>query len=431
MFKKKSNIRILIIIDSIDRELLGFLKLKKDFENHNYNVELCNKQNFLCFFNYFKPKIVIAGQIWKTPGLNECKKSAKIFFLRAESCSGLLDYINTIYKSISEVTPDYFCCWGPRELNFLKKKIRNTKLILTGHPVNEIIKKKEKRKKIRIGIATTVRNITSISRKNILYDLNALKKNKEYKNTNPFVEKTYDISALYGYEINFLSKLLDITKELKKNYEVIIRHHPSEDREIYSYFEKEKIFIDNSLSFNEFCSKIDVMLSYKSTIQIYAYNNKVKVINLERFLDKDNLKKLNSNVIDMPFDKYFPQPKNINDLKKEIKKPFRKIKAVDKFLKDIFNINQNKKCSEALLNEIKKINFDNIKFKKIKEKKFSNYFFLNLIYKLTPPSLKFYLVDLSRYLKWIFFKKEKEIFFTYSFINYSKINRLKSFFKNF
>ena len=35
-----------------------------------------------------------------------------------------------------------------------------------------------------------------------------------------------------------------------------------------------------------------------------------------------------------------------------------------KAIKTSGDINQNKKCSEALLNEIKKINFENIRFKK-------------------------------------------------------------------
>lgn len=422
---KNKEIKILTIIDSIDRELLGYLKLKRELELKNYKVEFCNKQNFKSSFNYHKPKVIIAGQIWKTPGLLQSKKSSKIFFLRAESCSGLLDYINEIYKSIAKVIPDYFCCWGPQELKFLKKKINNTKLILTGHPVNELVKKKKKKKRIIVGIATTIRQITSISRQNIIYDLDALKKNKEYKNSNPFVNIDSDISALYGYEINFLSKLLDIVNDLKKKYKIVIRPHPLEDHKIYNYFEKENIEIDKSISYNEFCSKIDVLLCYKSSIQIYAYNQKVKVINLEKFLDKDNLKKLNANVINMPFDKFFPQPKNLIELRNEINRPFKKILAADYFLKNIFNVNQDKKSSDLILNELKNIDFEKIKFKKIKDEKISNFFVINFIYKLTPSFLKFHFIDLKRYLKYIFFHKENEIFYTYSFINRSKINKIK------
>ena len=431
MSLKKIEQTILIIIDSIDRELLGFLKLKKELEIKNYRVEFCNKQNFKSSFNYYKPKVIFCGQIWKTPGLLQSKKGSKIFFLRAESCSGLLDYINEIYKTISEVIPDYFCCWGPQELKFLRKKIRNTKLILTGHPVNELVKKKKKKKKIIIGIATTVRQITSISRQNILYDLNALKQNKEYKNSNPFVNIGSDISALYGYEINFLSKLLDIVNNLKKKYEIVLRHHPLEDGKIYNYFKRENIEIDKSIFFNEFCSKIDVLLCYKSSIQIYAYNQKVKVINLEKFLDKDNLRKLNANVINMPFDKFFPQPKNLIELRNEINRPFKKILAADYFLKNIFNINNDKKSSDLILNELKNIDFEKIKFKKIKDEKISNFFVINFIYKLTPSFLKFHFIDVKRYLQYIFFHKEKEIFYTYSFINRSKINKMKKIIEKF
>ena len=64
---------ILIIVDSIDRELLGFLKLKRELEIKNYRVEFCNKQNFKSSFNYYKPKVIFCGQIWKTPGLSESK----------------------------------------------------------------------------------------------------------------------------------------------------------------------------------------------------------------------------------------------------------------------------------------------------------------------------------------------------------------------
>ena len=60
--------KVLIIIDLISRELLGFLNLKKKLEEKNYKVFFCNRYNFTESYNCILPKIVIAPQLYKTPG---------------------------------------------------------------------------------------------------------------------------------------------------------------------------------------------------------------------------------------------------------------------------------------------------------------------------------------------------------------------------
>ena len=432
MLYKKPAIKILIIIDNLNRELLGFLKLKEDLEKKNYKIKFANKVNFIPYFNFYKPQIVLAGQLWKTPGLKECKKNCKLFYLRAESCSGLINYIKVTYDDLSEVIPHYFCCWGPKEYNYLKKKIKNTKVILTGYPLNEIIPRKKNKVKV-IGFATTLRNITTVSRRNIISDLKSLKNNKEWKNNNPFVLPKYDVSALYAYEINFLSKMIEIINKLKKKHKILIRIHPFEDKEIYKNLIEKNVELDTSKTFFEYCNKIDVLLAYKSSIQMYAYQNKIKVINLENILEKDFLKKLNPEVINMPFDKYFKRPKNLNMLLKEIKEPFKQIKNCESFLKNYFNYTVEKKkitCADQLIKEFENINFNKVKFNRIKNHKFSKNFLIQGIYLLLPGRLKYHYVDLIRLLKWILIKSDIEVLFTYTFFNYFKIKELKKIFKN-
>jgi len=432
MLYKKPAIKILIIIDNLNRELLGFLKLKEDLEKKNYKIKFANKVNFIPYFNFYKPQIVLAGQLWKTPGLKECKKNCKLFYLRAESCSGLINYIKVTYDDLSEVIPHYFCCWGPKEYNYLKKKIKNTKVILTGYPLNEIIPRKKNKVKV-IGFATTLRNITTVSRRNIISDLKSLKNNKEWKNNNPFVLPKYDVSALYAYEINFLSKMIEIINKLKKKHKILIRIHPFEDKEIYKNLIEKNVELDTSKTFFEYCNKIDVLLAYKSSIQMYAYQNKIKVINLENILEKDFLKKLNPEVINMPFDKYFKRPKNLNMLLKEIKEPFKQIKNCESFLKNYFNYTVEKKkitCADQLIKEFENINFNKVKFNRIKNHKFSKNFLIQGIYLLLPGRLKYHYVDLIRLLKWILIKRDIEVLFTYTFFNYFKIKELKKIFKN-
>lgn len=432
MLYKKPAIKILIIIDNLNRELLGFLKLKEDLEKKNYKIKFANKDNFIPYFNFYKPQIVLAGQLWKTPGLKECKKNCKLFYLRAESCSGLINYVKVTYEDLSEIIPHYFCCWGPKEYNFLKKRIKNSKVILTGYPLNEIVPRKKNKFKV-IGFATTLRNITTISRRNIISDLKALKNNKDWKNNNAFVLPKYDVSALYAYEINFLSKMIEIINQLKRKHKILIRIHPFEDKEIYKHLIDKNVELDTSKTFFEYCQKINVLLAYKSSIQMYAYQNKVKVINLENMLEKDFLKKLNHEVIDMPFDKYFKRPKNLSMLLKEIKEPFKQIKNCDDFLKNYFNyplINKKNACGENLIKEFKKTNFDKLKFNPIKNHKVSKNFLVQIIYVFLPKSLKHHYVDLVRGLKWILFKKDREVLFTYTFFNYFKIKELKKIFKN-
>lgn len=417
--------KIIIIIDSYARELLGFLKLKNELEKKKFKIYFCNKYNFIYLYNFIKPEIVITGQLFKTAGLREAKKFSHIYYLRAESFSGLMDQLVDSYEGISEIKPDFFCCWGLKEFNFLKKKIKNVNLILSGHPTNEINLKRKKNK--IIGIATTLRHITSISHNDIINDLINLKKNKDFMKRNPFVKMNKDISYLYGYEINFLSKLIDILDKLKDKYKIIIRPHPLESIKIYQSLTKlsKNIEIDNSINFETYLKKINVLLSYKSSLQIYAYKNKIKVINLEKFLIKDNLSKLETKVMNMPFDQFFVKPKNYNFLLSEIKRPFKKIKRCEEFISNFFYF---KERSSNILSQ----SFNNLIIKNKGDIKINLYplNFTKIIIFFTPFFLRHHMVDILRYLKNLFLKRDEEINHTYSFINSFKIKKIINISKN-
>jgi surface carbohydrate biosynthesis protein len=420
--------KIIIVIDSLARELLPFLKLKNELEKKNFKIYFCNKYNFKYLYNFIKPEIIIVGQLFKTPGLREAQKFSHIYYLRAESLSGLMDQLVALYKGTSEVEPDFFCCWGLKEFNFIKKKIKNVNFILSGHPINEINFKSFKRKKNKIiGIATTLRNITSISNYNLISSLINLKKNKDFMNRNPFLKKNTDVSYLYAYEINFLSKLIEILYKFKDKCKIIIRPHPLENIKIYQSLKKlsKNIEIDNSINFETYLNKINILMSYKSSLQIYAYKNKIKVINLEKFLNKDNLSKLESKTMNMPFDKFFVKPTNYDVLLSEIKRPFKKIKKCDEFISNFFY--SKERCSDILsqsFNNLINKNKGNIKINLYPLK------LTKIIIFFTPLFLRHHMRDILRYLNHFFFKNDEEINHTYSLVNSFKIKKIINISKN-
>ena len=432
--------KVLIIIDLISRELLGFINLKKKLEEKNYQVFFCNRYNFTESYNYILPKIVIAPQLYKTPGIEKIKNKSYLIYLRSESFASnvkfcLIDYL----IQEKEIKPDAIFYWGKKDWAYFKKNLENYKLVehcITGHPMNDVwnyyrkkYKKKLRKKTPKVGICSTLKSVTSgVDNYNpfkLIYDI---ENNRDYNNKSRFYDKKHGPEYFIAYEFNFISLIIQICKKIKF---ISIRPAPYEKVEHYSFLKnKYNVEIDQSSNYLDWLIKNDIILAYKSSVQITAYILGINVINLKGCMNSKILSGLNKETLSFKFDKYFDQPQNLNNLIKLIKKKqFKKNQKIENFIKNTYSFCFSSTFSSS--NEIvfflekKRSTLEKLKPELIKNNNFSSNLILSLFLIFLPRKIIIFLKDLKILLRNLLFEKyiNRQ---TYAFYNLDQIRRVKN-----
>lgn len=435
--------KVLIIIDLINRELLGFINLKKKLEKKNYKIFFCNRYNFTETYNYLLPKIVIAPQLYKTPGIEKIKNKSYLIYLRSESFAGnikfcLIDYL------IQEKTikPDAIFYWGKIDYNYFKKKLKNYRVLehyITGHPMNDVwniyrkkYKKKLKKNLPKVGICSTLKSVTSgFENYNPFKLTHDIENNTDYKNNSRFFDKKKGPEYYIAYEFNFISLINKLCKKVKY---ISIRPSPHEKIKYYNFLkDKYNIKIDRSSNYLDWLIKNDIILAYKSSVQITAYIIGINVINLEGCMNNKILSGLNKETLSFKFDKYFNQPQNLNELIKSIKKnKFKRNREIENFIKNTYSFSFNKKFSSSdkitLFLENRRSIIEKLKPKLIKKNNFSNNLILNLLLFFFPKKIIIYLKDLKILVSNLLFERYINTQ-TYAFYNQYRIQKVKEKFK--
>tara|TARA_B100001248_G_C27369616_1_gene450994 strand:+ start:16 stop:699 length:684 start_codon:yes stop_codon:yes gene_type:complete len=132
-------------------------------------------------------------------------------------------------------------------------------------------------------------------------------------------------AARVGYltfEIHYIEALVKIFKEIGKNFQIVIKVSPFEDREIYKKtFPEFKIYQGDDI--RDFLKDVDIILNVFSSTSIDALKYRIPVISIKKFINWD--KSVLADKDRGPFGKQGAsmltiQPKNMSELKRLLKK---------------------------------------------------------------------------------------------------------------
>ena len=217
--------------------------------------------------------------------------------------------------------------WSKLDAKFLIKKGFKNKIIVTGclkFDKKNYINNKEYNKKIKvIGIPTHSRVISGkgVSKNNIPYLLRHLIENHGKTRI-----------GYLKFEIEYIQSLVNIFNSINKNFQVILKASPFEDRDIYQKtFPEFKIFKGDDI--RDFLKKVDVILNVYSSTAVDALKFNVPVISITKFINWDKTVLADKNKGPMAKSgagTLSIQPRNINELKKLLNKDNKQLFATCK-----------------------------------------------------------------------------------------------------
>lgn len=313
--------KIIWIIDNKFRELYGLYDLKKKLFEHKIELFLFNIPVWKTAIDLINPHIVVVPNLAKSscePIVKYAsKKKIKVFMHSSEAMFYTEEAQREKYPTHLIKKIDKVLAWSKMDAKFLIKKGFKNKVLITGNlkfSKENYENKMRKQKKIKvIGIPTQSRVISGngVSKQNIPYYIRHIVEN-------------YDASRL-GYltfEIYYIETLVKVLKEISKDYQIVIKASPFEDRKIYKKtFPEVKIFQGDDI--RDFLKEVDVILTVFSSTSVDALKYNIPVISITKLINWD--KSVLADKSRGPRAKHGAtvlsiQPKNMSELKRLLKK---------------------------------------------------------------------------------------------------------------
>lgn len=366
--------RVIWIIDNKYRELYGLYDLKNKLIKHNIKLYLFHIPVWKTAIDLINPNIVVIPNLNKTscgPIVEYASKKKIDIFLHPsegmfyENIVQKIKYPNYLIKKINKVL-----VWSKLDGKFLVKNGFKNKVLVSGclkFDKKNYISHIKKNKKIKIiGIPTHNRVISGFG---------------ITKNNIPFYIRHRKIKLnRLKFEIEYIAFLVKILNSLSQKFKIILKVSPFEDPEIYRQtFPEFEIY--QSQDIRGFLKKVDVLFNVYSSSEIDALKFNVPVINITNlmFWDKSIFRDKREGPYKVigPNQKYGAgtlsiRPKNMNELKKLLKKDTKKLVEMCK-RKNFMKEAEKLACTQDTLGILVKTFFEH---KKRASSKYINYFML-------------------------------------------------------
>lgn len=343
----KNNI-IVIHIDSVRREYLSSWILGQKFKENGFHVMFTSRHSTKRLLKYFSPKIFITTHAF-TINYNLIKsivlKGTHIYINEVEGVDFESGVMSTYPEYIDNQKVDYnlfsgIFVWNQFTHNWLLKNkvIDKEKIFLSGsiRQSKYCYKKNEKRKKPIIGFLSRFELINTYDNRHLFDNLKSI--DPEDKNITWWYERISIDSEVFSIFYKLISKLIE------NGYKISIRPHPNENKSSYENLKSffgESFIIDNSISINEWLSKVDVIFGTTSSAFTEAYLNNIPVISstgIQNF--KFHKNKEYTNLLSK-FEDFAYLPKTINEAYEFCVNDnlmAKRSKKVDYFLNDFYSL---------------------------------------------------------------------------------------------
>lgn len=350
--------RVLLVIDSFDREYLSIRLLKDALERRGVTVSLCSRPILGMVFNRFRPDIVVLPKTHKIPELEHIHRHAVVVLMQAESFVGSLEAFELLAPKIRRNFVDVSCCWGEFDRDFyIGAGIFPPECaFVTGHPITEAwylqrpLRLAEK--KPAIGITFSLRALTHKSlgaKPNPIAAITGLEDIGE----SGFFVPPYHAEDWIAFEASWLRIAYQLVKE-NPDLSFSLRPHPIENSSLYKVFEKKfkNVKIAEGGHIFQWLSSVDVVCSAYSTSMLDAYFSGVSVLSIRNLISPRLIEGIHPGVSSIPHERYFPGPRTSAEMREEMLKPWHAIGELDALGQRVFNFSRGKRPSERVADVI-------------------------------------------------------------------------------
>lgn len=343
--------KVLLVIDSYQREQLGAVRLSIALKKYGFIVELCDRRFFRQAFERILPNAVILPKLHKIGGIDEVDLSqTKVFLLSAESFTGSEAGIRSYFETI--VPNDVFSkltgifCWGEKDYSEIGKLIgsRNIDLYITGHPSTDLwyqkshsdqSAKSDGKFTATIGITTSLRALTHSQKPTTVVETIV---SLENSGSSGFYDPPNHCEIWIAYEASFI-RIIHNLASANPSVRFLIRVHPNESLEEYLALGNLHSNVEASKggTFSEWVANIDTLFTAYSTSMLDAAIFGKPVYSLIGLIPTYIIDRLPAAITGMQFYKLFPEVKSF-DLSNISEKPYAyQSEGVSCFLKSVFN----------------------------------------------------------------------------------------------
>lgn len=383
------QVRILIIIDNGNRDLLPSKLLQKQLEDLGHIAKCCNKRDFIVNYRDFRPDgCVVPRGDW--PFVKAISGSTKVFIMPSEGArltaetmmsvfigrihsldgSKRLDQDNNVIDNFNHISKVFL--WGSQSKKFLMDSglFSEDQLVISGNSRLDIYRhvprKNHNGKNFTVGVAFSAKTASMFDGKyryaETLHSLNE-------KSHLPLVPEGCHWEDYAWRDFAILRKMIWLIRRVIKdtNHQILLRVGPLENREDFLFLEKlypGRIKIqERSAQLFDFLSEIDCLLTCWSTTGIEAQLLGIPTIGIPFLINKERLLyhvKAEANGFNT-FLRCYHTPESIDEAMDLISScsegslPVTKDREFfDKFIHDVYNWPSDRSATAVIAEEIVK-----------------------------------------------------------------------------
>jgi len=346
--------KVLLVIDSFDREFLAIILLRDALERRGVRVRLCSRPILAMTYNRFKPDVVVLPKTHKIPELEQIHCSAVVVLMQAESFVGSLDAFKLLAPKIRNDFVDIVCCWGEFDRDFYTGAgiFSSDRAFATGHPITESWylprPSRAADKKPEVGITFSLRALTHKalgSRPNPIQAITGL----EEVGDSGFFVPPYHAEDWIAFEASWLRIAYQLVKE-NPELSFSLRPHPIENRSLYKAFESKfkNVRIAEGGHISQWLASVDVVCSAYSTSMLDSYFSGVSVLSIRNLMSSRIIEGIHPGVISIPHERYFPAPNSFQEMSASLLNPWNPIPELEELGKRVFSFSRDRRPSERV-----------------------------------------------------------------------------------
>jgi surface carbohydrate biosynthesis protein len=349
--------RVLLVIDSFDREYLSMRLLQSALRRRGVDARLCSRVVLGMSFNRFKPQVVVIPKTHKIVGLETIYRSSVVVLAQAESFSGSRNAFLHFSTSIKKEFVDIVNCWGEfdRDIYLEKGLFSPDQVVVNGHPITESwylsSRISTNISNPVVGIAMSIRAFTHKANGPNANPVECVINAEDVGDSGYFLPP-YHAEDWIAYEASWIRVVYQLIKE-NRDIRFVIRPHPLENSKLYEVFTRlPNVQINSHGHISEWLSTIDVLCSAFSTSMLDAYFRKIPVVSIKKLIPNRILTCIHPAQTGIPHDAHFAAPDTFPDLRSLLHKVWRPISELDTLGRQVYNFPHERRPSEGLAETI-------------------------------------------------------------------------------
>lgn len=350
--------RVLLVVDSFDREFLAMRLTAVALEKRGVEVRLCSRPILGMTFNRFRPDVVVLPKTHKIVGLDAIHRSSAVVLAQAESFVGSEDSFKYLSVHLRKEYVDLVCCWGAFDHDFYTQNdvFPADRVHVTGHPMIEswylpTAGGKTTVSSPIVGITSSLRAFTHKTYGSRINPFKSIIGIEEVGDSGYFLPP-YHAEDWIAFEASWVRIVYQLIKA-NPDIRFSLRPHPIENPLHYKEFERfPNLTVDSHGHIAEWLTSLDALCSSFSGSMLDGYFRKVPVVSLRNLIPAHILAGIHPSIPGIPHEKHFVAPDTLGGVREEFLKPWRAIPEMDALGKRVFNFPDEKRPSERLADTI-------------------------------------------------------------------------------